>query len=999
MVLLICPVAWAEDTGSIRGVVQDKDFNAALPLAEVSIAETGQKVVATEEGNYLFAQVASGRYTLVFWKEGYTRLVKGDVVVSSGLMTEVDAQLAGEFSEMEEFIVQDIQMGGDSEAGLLNLRLESPALQDSISSGLMSQAGASDVASALNLVAGASVAEGKYAVVRGLPDRYVNSQMNGVRLPTADADKRAVELDQFPSAVVESVRVSKTFTPDQQGDASGGAVNVILKGIPDAPFLFKMDAGTGINTKVLDHRDDFPTYRGGGVNVWGGDDGGRDLIEGPFPMDDNAAVGASRGDAPMEYDWNLLTGGKHEFEGGLRIGAVLNLFNKRDTSVVDDGIDDKYWVGSIPAGPEPQTDVRADGTYTSLYDIRQGSEEVKWGGLGALGLETEFHSLDFVSMYTRTTEDTATIAENTRGKAYYFPGYDPNDPQGLGNIDDPATGDDERDISPYLRLQTLKYSERTTSTVQLSGRHDLGIGEVGIDNLLTLRNPQLDWIVSHNVAEMYEPDKRLFSTQWKADSYVPPRLFPPIPAHVDPAIYLPYKPAANFTLGNLQRVWKEITETSDQYAINLKLPFRQWTEDDGYLKIGLFNDHVVRHYDQESFSNLNDNSTYEGGWDTPWSDAFPGENHPVSNQSPARVDVDYRGRQDISAWYWMLELPLNSQISLNGGFRHELTELSIKNSPEEESLWYPPGATAGVVLTPGAADVAFEQHDILPAASLTYQPFEQLTLRAAYAETVARQTFRELTPILQQEYLGGDVFIGNPDLQMSALKNYDLRLDYRPYEGSLVSVSYFYKDVRNPIEYVQRAVTFTFTEPVNFPKGYLSGWEFEVRQDLERFWKELEGLSIGANATIIDSEVTLPNSKSTDVGTMLSDIGFPIAARDMVNAPHYLYNLYLMYELERTGTQFGLFYSVRGDTLVAGDGVASFTSYVPAVYETEYGTLNFSIIQKIGEHIKLKFQARNLTDPDIKEVYRSRYFDGDVTKTSYSKGVDLSFGISAEFRF
>jgi hypothetical protein len=84
---------------------------------------------------------------------------------------------------------------------------------DSIGSDLMSRAGASDAAAALRLVAGASVQDGKYAVIRGLPDRYVSSQMNRVRLPTADENKRAVELDQFPAAAIESIQVSKTFTP------------------------------------------------------------------------------------------------------------------------------------------------------------------------------------------------------------------------------------------------------------------------------------------------------------------------------------------------------------------------------------------------------------------------------------------------------------------------------------------------------------------------------------------------------------------------------------------------------------------------------------------------------------------------------------------------------------------------------------------------------------------------------------------------------------------
>ena len=219
MMLFFTKMALAQQAGSIRGIVYDKDFDVPLAAAQVSIAETGDKITATDEGNFVFGQVPPGSYTLVFSKDGYTRQVQANVVVSPGKMTDVEASLSGEFTEMEEFVVQDLQIGG-TEAGLLMLRVESPALLDSVSSEWLRKAGATDAASALNLVAGATVQDGKYAVVRGLPDRYVNSQMNGVRLPSADPDKRAVQLDQFPTEVIDSVQVSKTFTPDQQGDAS-----------------------------------------------------------------------------------------------------------------------------------------------------------------------------------------------------------------------------------------------------------------------------------------------------------------------------------------------------------------------------------------------------------------------------------------------------------------------------------------------------------------------------------------------------------------------------------------------------------------------------------------------------------------------------------------------------------------------------------------------------------------------------------------------------------
>ena len=99
----------------------------------------------------------------------------------------------------------------------------------------------------------------KYAVVRGLPDRYVNSQRTHPS-PTADADKRVVELDQFPSTVIRTIEVSKTFALISR-DASGG-VNMVLKGVPDVTY-FSFKASTRWNSQT--GRSDFLSYDGGGI--------------------------------------------------------------------------------------------------------------------------------------------------------------------------------------------------------------------------------------------------------------------------------------------------------------------------------------------------------------------------------------------------------------------------------------------------------------------------------------------------------------------------------------------------------------------------------------------------------------------------------------------------------------------------------------------------------------------------------------------------------------
>jgi len=981
--------AEAQQAGGIRGTVQDKEFDAPLAAAQVLIAETGLKTTASDEGSFIFSEVPPGTYTLVFSKDGYTRQVSSDVVVSGGQMTDVNASMSGEFTEMDEFVVQELTMGGSSEAGLLNLRMESPALMDSVSSDLMSRAGASDAAGALRLVAGATVQDGKYAVVRGLPDRYVSSQMNGVRLPTADPDKRAVQLDQFPSALIESIQVSKTFTPDQQGDASGGAVNVVLKGIPDETIL-KVSVGTEYNTQVTGN-DDFLTYKGGGVNFWGKDDGGRD--EQAPTTDWTGAVGTSRSEAPPAYNWSVTGGGKQELFDGVKVGGLGNFYYKQSASYFDGGTDDDLWFKDgamvpVTSGDEPADPIEPSRQFkTSLFDVTKGSQEVQWGGSGAVGIETEEHKLKLLYLRTHTAEDTATLAEDTRGKDYYvtsqLPGYDPMAP-------------DEEDLyrttAPYRRNQTLSYIERDTETLQLNGVHTLPFPEFGIPNVFVFLQPEVDWTAAQSSSGLNSPDKRVFGSLWQPAASYGGVVFPGLePGYLED---LPGSGAA--TLGNLQRVWEEVTEESEQYFVNGKLPFEQWSGDKGYLKTGMFNDKVQRKYTKESYSNRrlspDDGNTYTGPflpWDTDWSTVFPDEYHILY---PAELDADYNGAQEISAWYYMVDAPLCSFFKVVGGTRYEKTALNTTIiDPESEVYWVDDGTLTK--LLPGQGDANIQQHDVLPSLGFEFTPAKPLTLRASYSETVARQTFKELTPIQQQEYLGADIFIGNPALEMSALKNYDLRADYTPFDGSLISASWFMKDVSNPIEYVQGYADNVggYITPVNYPEGTLAGYEFEIRQQLGRFWDPLEGLAVGANATFIRSEVTLSDNEAQDLETG----GFPEPIRDMMGTPEYLYNLNLTYDIEKTGTQLGVFYTVQGDTLVAGSVYAE--EYLPSVYAKEYGTLNFSVSQKIGEHWKVNLKAKNLLNPEIQEVYRSDYTEGDTVKTSYTKGIEYSISASYEF--
>ena len=125
----------------------------------------------------------------------------------------------------------------------------------------------------------------------------------------------------------------------------------------------------------------------------------------------------------------------------------------------------------------------------------------------------------------------------------------------------------------------------------------------------------------------------------------------------------------------------------------------------------------------------------------------------------------------------------------------------------------------------------------------------------------------------------------------------------------------------------------------------------EVSRNID---ERLEGLSAGFNATYIDSKVTLPESEQE----AFAAIGFPIESRGMTGAPLYLLNANVTYEWMALGTQASIFYTVTGDTLLTGAGIDT-GNFVPDVYALPYGTLNFTVQQKLGEHFKLFFQAKH----------------------------------------
>ena len=996
--LLTCfAQAQSPASGSIRGVVYDKEFDT--PIRGVAVMVFGLKSRATtnENGSYVLPNLPVGPYTLVITKEGYVREVKANVQVKSGELIDTDVYMAGEFEDMDEFVVQDVELGGevkeeqqmvepvDLEAITfiptleLQLRLESPQLLDSVGVEMISRSGAADAAAVLLLVPGASLQDGKYAVIRGLPDRYVSTLLDGVRLPSADPNKRAVKLDQFPSAVIESIQVSKTFTPDQQGDASGGAVNIVLRDIPDEGFL-QFKSQVGFNSQVKN--GSFLTYPGGSLGLFGENDvlSSHPELEGQsWP---NNPTGTTNGDAPLIYKWSVAGGNTWEFDEGTKFGAFGNFFYDQDASYFDNGVLNSLEQNGVGTPLVPEQFGTGENFKTQLFDVTQGTQSVQWGGMGILGLETENNKLAAKFLYTQLSENQAVLLVDTRGKDYYFPGYNPNDLTGIGH--------DQPEAAPYNRLETLDYSQLGTQSIILSGEHSLaflgfGDGEEGSGDVFG--TPVFDWRFSLSQATENQPDQTQFAAYW-----VPP--FEVVPGLVLPEQWIQYPPAQSAFVGWVQHINYYNEENSTQGATNLKLPFTQWNDREGYVKAGAFADSVSRSYTQDTFSNNGDpNSSYSSGFNQPWSAVFPSQDHPIYQST---TDISYDGAQNIMAYYGMVDMPINETMSIVTGVRYETTEMTTTVLPDENANWINVQTqTVQNFDGPNEWDANFTDDRILPMIGWNWDIQDDLVLRTAFAQTLARPNFFELVPVIQYEYIGAPIFIGNPDLQMSSLDNYDIRLDWTPHEKWLISGSLFYKDIQDPIQYVQRFTEgFSYTSPLNFPEGQLFGAEFEARITLDPlFGEEFAGLGLGTNLTVMSSQVTLSDSDAQALATY----GVNETTQPMTATPDFIWNINATYQYEPWGTQIGIFYNLQGQSLISAANPYT-TLLTPAIYQLSYGTLNFTCSQEIIEGLRFSLAAKNILNPEIQTQYQT---SEGITglQSSYTAGIDFSIGLTYQITF
>ncbi len=261
----------------LKGKVLDAGNSESLIGATIKVVEDKTGAVSDLDGTYTVDVSKAGTYTVEFSYVGYKTYIVKNVEMKQGQVTKLDASLNGEGVATEEILVEATTSLAN-ENSLLNEQKNSNKISDGISEQQIKRAPDAAASDVLKRVIGVTIVKDKFVYVRGTNDRYNNTTLNGVLIPSTEPDKKAFSFDIFPSNLIENIIISKSFTPDLTGNFTGGLVQITTKEFPES-FTYSFNINSSITGQTTGK--DFYNYGAGQSKLlffnMGSDDGSRSL--------------------------------------------------------------------------------------------------------------------------------------------------------------------------------------------------------------------------------------------------------------------------------------------------------------------------------------------------------------------------------------------------------------------------------------------------------------------------------------------------------------------------------------------------------------------------------------------------------------------------------------------------------------------------------------------------------------------------------------------------
>ncbi len=509
-------------TGFIRGTVYDDATGDVLPGVTLFLEGTTTGALTDLDGKFNI-KAPAGIYTLRVSYISYETLNIKDVGVKTGEVTLLDdLRLKETTIELAEVTIT-AQGVRNTESALITMKRKSATLMDGISAASFRKIGDSDAAASMKRVTGLSVEGGKYVYVRGLGDRYTKTILNGVDIPGLDPDRNTIQLDLFPTNIIDNIIVHKSFSADLPADFTGGVIDINIKDFPEEK-QGNISLSLGYNP-YFHFNDQYLTYKGGGTDFLGFDDGTRKI--------------PATSDIPL---FSQVVGDPYGAEGK-RYRQILESFNPNMAAYNTMSMMD-YSLGASFGNQVPVKKTTLG--YNLALSYKSNTEFFRNAEYGRYGLSSdpdnyemevrEFQKGDF-GTHSVLWSALAGFAVKTSGSKYRLNLLHLQNGESKAGIFDYTGSDQGSEFSGFQH--NLEYGERSITNLLIDGK-----------TTFPKSKWTLEWKVSPTLANMQDPDIRFTRYISEGGKYL-----------------------INTESGFPERIWRELKETNIVGLVNITKEF------------------------------------------------------------------------------------------------------------------------------------------------------------------------------------------------------------------------------------------------------------------------------------------------------------------------------------------------------------------------------------------------------------------------------------------
>ena len=1005
LVLIIFGCIESNSQGIIRGKVADTNGEVIIG-APVFIKSDPQKGVATDiDGNFSINVKDSSANTLVISYIGCITIeepvkLKNNEILNRDFTMKSKDFLLGTF-DVEAKALRN------KDTYLENVKMKSAVSLDYISHETMRKTGDNNVTAAVARVSGVST-NGNFITVRGIGDRYLKTNINGLRIPTLDPFTNNIKLDMFPSALVDNIIITKTASPDLPGDWAGAYLSVETKDYPEALSVYIENTVT-YNAQTTGK--DFLTTERSSTDWLGFDNGLRNVDHSQF-------VPAIINPTQFQQFNALGLGGYFSSLGINEKSPWSDTYTK--LGLIQLGLMDKARFYDAAAFQNAQN-LYAQGNYSETAFSEINKAAAASGQKFANNWDTKIRkgTVNFTQGFTVGNQFQLFGRPFGFITGFRYGSTLQNDP---GSVAQRAAIDANGQVS--IARFVAQHASRETNGI--SGIINLSFQPGKNHKVAFLLMPNFNGV--NNVRNNAEKDySESFQSIFSKDQFYEERkqiIYQLKTDHFFPATKVKLDFNGSYTKGessvpdfksfdyfldldgfysidrigsNTSRLFRYLNEDLLDTRVSAELPIGNKADLTRKLKFGGSYQRNDRKNDQYNYlmsSTISDKYIIENNDVNPFFDlenfAINSNNKMISfyerDENPGNKSIGY---SQTIAGFGMLDYNISRALRISGGLRVEdaliYTDVFLYDSlgyaPNDGRRFFPGGIIA---LAPNPGDL--HELSFLPSVNVIYNLKDNdavpKNLRLNFSKTVARPSIRELSEIIVFDYeLRAPVF-GNSDLKMVEIYNYDIRYESYFPSGDNFSVSVFYKDFKNHIELVTSNIGLSWQ---NVDNSRVVGLELEGKKQL------LKNLEFRANITFI-------NSKSEFVATALqlnngvkTYIPFDTLSRSMFGQAPYVLNGILSYSADSLGLTSTISFNRQGPRLV----IAS-TSGTPDIFETPRNLLDFKVTKTLGKYFSMSVTIRDLLNSPIRRTYT--FDDGRVIDYDrFTYGTNYQLGIQYRF--